>query len=146
VRTKERMTGPGEPTSERDVRGARSALVVGAIGLGFVLAMALGLLDSVLGAVFLVLGVGAPVALFIGTRRYRPAGTWPWVLTTAALFAFLVGASMRESLDTLGDLGRDRSLLPDLVTLPGYCSASASSGSRRCSAVAVATSTGSSTA
>jgi diguanylate cyclase (GGDEF)-like protein len=96
------------------------ALLVAGFGVGVVLAMALGLLDAVLGPVFALFGVGAPVAMLIGIRRYRPAGRWPWVLTTVALLAFVVGASMRESLDTLGDLGSSRSLLPDLATLPGY--------------------------
>ncbi len=33
---------------------------------------------------------------------------------------FLLGGTLRTFYDTLGDLGRTRSIVPDLVTLPGY--------------------------
>ena len=95
-------------------------MIVAALGAGWVLAIALGLLGSVADLTFVLLGVGAPVAMVVGIRRYHPAGRAPWIAMGAALLAFLIGGALRISSETLGDLSSSRSLLPDLVTLPGY--------------------------
>ena len=95
-------------------------MVVAAVGTGWVLAIALGLLGSAADLTFVVLGIGAPVAMVVGIRRYHPAGRAPWIAMGAALLVFVVGAGLRVSYDTLGDLSKTRSVLPDLVTIPGY--------------------------
>jgi diguanylate cyclase (GGDEF)-like protein len=103
-----------------DAPGARTSMIVAGVGTGWVLAIALGLLGHAAALTFVLLGIGAPVAMIVGIRRYHPAGRAPWIAMGCALIAFLVGGAMRVSSETLGDLSSSRSLLPDLVTLPGY--------------------------
>jgi len=95
-------------------------MTVAALGTAWVLAIAFGILGSAADATFVLLGIGAPIAMVIGIRRYRPAGRAPWVAMGCALLTFLVGVGLRVSFKTLGDLSSTRSLLPDLVTIPGY--------------------------
>lgn len=65
-------------------------------------------------------GVAALAATVWGPRVHHPAKAWPFVSIAAALLLFLVGGGLRVSLGTLGDLSTDRSLVPDIVSLPGY--------------------------
>ena len=60
------------------------------------------------------------VAMVLSVRRYRPSSRWPWYAISAALAVFLVGGGLASQLHTLGDLTVHRSLIPDLITLPGY--------------------------
>jgi diguanylate cyclase (GGDEF)-like protein len=69
---------------------------------------------------FVVVGTGTLLATAVGVRRHRPVRAWSWRLVAAALVLFLAGGATREALGTLGDLSADRSLLPDLLTLPAY--------------------------
>jgi diguanylate cyclase (GGDEF)-like protein len=66
------------------------------------------------------LGTGAVAAAVLGVVRYQPEIRWPWALIAAALVVFLAGGGAREALGTLGDLSSHRSLIPDLITIPGY--------------------------
>jgi len=45
---------------------------------------------------------------------------WTWWTITAALVVFLIAAFARDSLHTVGNLTTSRSLIPDLISLPGY--------------------------
>jgi len=88
-------------------------------------------LALVLGAVSGAFGSFEPIAiLLVGSmalggmvysiRRYRPAHVWTWWTIAGALFVFMVGAMARASLHTTGNLTATRSLIPDLISLPGY--------------------------
>jgi diguanylate cyclase (GGDEF)-like protein len=79
-----------------------------------------GVLGSWSDATFIVLGLLAVLASIAGIRRWQPRPRWPWVLIATGLVLFLVGGFARVSLSTLGDLTDSRSLVPDLITLPGY--------------------------
>ena len=68
----------------------------------------------------LVLGT-ITISIFIfAVFRYRPKPRWPWLVFVLALFMFLVGGVLGAYLHTLGNLTRTRSLVPDLITIPGY--------------------------
>ncbi|HMD46163.1 MAG TPA: diguanylate cyclase, partial [Acidimicrobiales bacterium] len=67
-----------------------------------------------------VLGLATAVAIPVGIYLNRPARRTPWVLLVAAVPFLLAGDSLRQQFHTLGNLGPTRSLVPDLVVLPGY--------------------------
>jgi diguanylate cyclase (GGDEF)-like protein len=121
-------TSPGEePMLDDDTVGAPlarrpAALAWAYLATGFGLALAhpfglLGPLDDAVFALLLFTGFGCAV---YGVRKYKPAITWPFVCFVAMFFAFGVGGAMRLAWGTLGDLSPDRSLVPDLIVLPGY--------------------------
>jgi diguanylate cyclase (GGDEF)-like protein len=85
-----------------------------------VVANATGLLGPVETSTFVALGAVAIVSTVVGLRWYRPALRWPWVCILGALLLFLVGGAARQHLEVLGVLSNHRSLVPDLLTLPGY--------------------------
>jgi diguanylate cyclase (GGDEF)-like protein len=107
-------------TSVRDRPSATAAYVAVAAGGCWIAALGAGLLGSVGDSTFLILGAGAVAAAFVGVRRYQPSLRSPWWFLAAALLVFLVGGLTRTALDTLGDLSASRSLLPDVISLPGY--------------------------
>jgi diguanylate cyclase (GGDEF)-like protein len=85
----------------------------------------------VLGAVSGVFGALEPTAILLAScltiggavysiRRYRPTHVWTYWTVTVALFVFVVAALARVSLATTGNLSASRSLIPDLISLPGY--------------------------
>jgi diguanylate cyclase (GGDEF)-like protein len=96
---------------------SRWILVVGTI---WVVANACGLLGSVEASTFLALGALAVISTVLGLRWYRPALRWPWVCILCALLLFLLGGAARQHYQVLGDLSGHRSLVPDLLTVPGY--------------------------
>jgi len=99
---------------------AAPSVVVGVVGLCWTILHVSGALGAWGESTFVVLGLTAVVASIVGIRRWRPRPRWPWVMILAGLVLFLVGGFARVSFETLGDLSTDRSLLPDLITLPGY--------------------------
>jgi diguanylate cyclase (GGDEF)-like protein len=59
-------------------------------------------------------------AALVGVRRFRPAIVWPFACFVSMFLLFFVGGALRAAFATLGDLSPDRSLVPDLIILPGY--------------------------
>lgn len=96
---------------------SKGVLLVGGLAVAAHAIGVLGVFDETL---FPLLGVVAFGATVLGAWVHRPATRWPYVCIASALLLFLVGSGLRVSLDTLGDLTAQRSLLPDLVSLPGY--------------------------
>lgn len=96
---------------------SKGVLLVGGLAVA---AHAIGVLGAFDETLFPLLGVVAFGATVLGAWVHRPATRWPYVCIASALLLFLVGSGLRVSLDTLGDLTAQRSLLPDLVSLPGY--------------------------
>jgi diguanylate cyclase (GGDEF)-like protein len=99
---------------------ARVAYIVAGIGVVWTLLLALDLLGPLTEATFVFLGLSAAVATVLGIWRNRPAVRWPWILIATAVIVFLIGGAAREVLGTLGVLSNKRSLVPDLITIPGY--------------------------
>jgi diguanylate cyclase (GGDEF)-like protein len=97
--------------------GTRTLLLAAGAGITLVTLDVLGLLDGPGSVVVGALALGATVA---GIRIHRPSHSWPWWMISAALTLFLVGGIARIELHTLGNLGPTRSLLPDIIVLPGY--------------------------
>jgi diguanylate cyclase (GGDEF)-like protein len=105
---------PGRISSEK------AAYTLGLGGLVWITAHALGLIGPLDQVTFFLLGFTTTCATVIGVRHHRPALRWPWVFVACALVIFLVGGMARLALNTTGDLTANRSLIPDLITLPGY--------------------------
>jgi len=96
------------------------AWAAAALGAALVAAVGLGVLGDQSDDAFLMLAGGAVVAAIVGVRLNRPQTARPWWLIAVALVVFFAGGVARSALDTLGDLSSHRSLLPDLVSIPGY--------------------------
>ncbi|MGE0878928.1 MAG: putative bifunctional diguanylate cyclase/phosphodiesterase [Acidimicrobiia bacterium] len=94
--------------------------VLAALGAGWLIGDAIGLLGALSDYTFVVLALAALAANVVAIRAYRPRKVWPWRMIALALLAFLVGGAARESYQTLGDLSNHRSLVPDYLTFPGY--------------------------
>jgi len=107
----------GQLPTEADTR---SVAFVASLGVTVVVLHALGAFGPFSDAALAVLGIFALTIAVVGIRRWRPTPAWPWWLQVVALALFLLGGLARSSLQTLGDLTPSRSLLPDLLTLPGY--------------------------
>jgi diguanylate cyclase (GGDEF)-like protein len=59
-------------------------------------------------------------AILFGIHRYRPARSSLWWVVLVAFVLLTIGGMARDQLHTLGVLTIHRSLLPDLIVLPGY--------------------------
>ncbi len=99
--------------------GRASALFLVA-GVLFAALSAASMLGPVESIAFLLLGLATFTAIVMGLRRYRPDPMWPWLSITGALVLFLIAGAERTRLHTLGNLTATRSLLPDLIAIPGY--------------------------
>ena len=77
----------------------------------------LGPLESL---TFAILGVATFGAIVFGLRKFRPQPLWPWLVIVGALILFLIEGDVRLHLNTLGNLTAQRSLVPDLIAIPGY--------------------------
>ncbi|MDR3650435.1 MAG: EAL domain-containing protein [Acidimicrobiales bacterium] len=89
-------------------------------GLALIALAMTGLLGSFESTAVFVVGICTLVALVASIRIHRPALTWPWWAIAASMAFFLVGGALRVDLHTLGNITPSRSLVPDLLSLPGY--------------------------
>ncbi len=89
-------------------------------GLALVALAVSGLLGTAEPTAMFVVGVATLCALVFSVRRHRPALSWPWWAISASLALFLAGGALRFDLHTLGNITARRSLVPDLISLPGY--------------------------
>lgn len=55
-----------------------------------------------------------------GIVHNRPTPLWPWLSFIAAGVVWAIGSVVSDLSESTGDFTRDRSLLPDLFSLPGY--------------------------
>ncbi|HXX91314.1 MAG TPA: EAL domain-containing protein [Acidimicrobiales bacterium] len=97
----------------------RRTLMLGVTGTALALAVldALGAFD---GPGMVLVGASALGAVLAAIRIRRPRPAWPWWLISAALALFIAGGIARIGLHTLGNLTSTRSLVPDVIVLPGY--------------------------
>ena len=101
-------------------RNNRLSLVVASIGSVWIIAHAFGILGDFASLTFPLLTIAAITATMTGVARYKPRVRWPWYSLAAGFTLCLVGGIARETLNSLGDLSTHRSLVPDLITIPGY--------------------------
>ncbi|HVA02862.1 MAG TPA: EAL domain-containing protein [Acidimicrobiales bacterium] len=79
-----------------------------------------GLLGAAEPTAVFVIGITTLVALVLAVRHHRPALMWPWWAISASMALFLIGGALRFDFHTLGNITGSRSLVPDLLSLPGY--------------------------
>ena len=80
----------------------------------------LGLLPATSSVALPLLSIATIGAIGWSVRHHRPAHAWTWWCVLAALTLFTVGGAARVQLRTLGVLTARRSIVPELITLPGY--------------------------
>ena len=101
-----------------DPIGDRVTTVYLSVGtVAIVLSLIFAQLESI---VFLAIGVATTVAVITSVRLRKPALVWPWICMVTAFLLFIVDGAARSSLHTLGNVTASRSLLPDMIALPGY--------------------------
>ena len=66
------------------------------------------------------IGIATLLAVIVSVAARRPSRIWPWACVAATFVLFLAGGIVRSSLGTIGDLSAARSIVPDLLVLPGY--------------------------
>jgi diguanylate cyclase (GGDEF)-like protein len=113
---------PAAPArSEASIAASRKIvhrrLVVAAIAIVAVLA---GTVNATSSLVLSLTAIAAPVATVVAIRRYRPRPAWPWWSMVVGFVLFICDGFMRVRLNTLGNLTHTRSIVPDLLALPGY--------------------------
>jgi diguanylate cyclase (GGDEF)-like protein len=100
------------------VVGDRLTVAYVSVGiLAIVLALLLSQWET---TIFLFVGTATTVAVLASLWFRRPSLIWPWACIVTAFALFLAGGVARGSLQTLGDLTPTRSLVPDVIALPGY--------------------------
>jgi len=100
----------------------RPPAVVMFLSIGLVIAAvaASGILGSYEPTAVSVIGLMAILAFPASILRRKPSLVWPWIAIGGALTLFLGDEYARSALHTLGNLSGTRSLVPDLLALPGY--------------------------
>jgi len=107
-----------ERMQQRRVRRRDRTWLWAGAALGMVVGLdAAGALD---GAGMVLVGGVALAGTVVGIRVHRPRSAWPWWSIAVALALFMAGMVARNQMHTLGNLGPHRSLVPDMITLPGY--------------------------
>ena len=108
---------PVTPNVASHRRGLKAGLAAFAVALAL-----FGPTDHIILALMAVL---APVATIIGVVRHRPNPTWPWILVTIGFVLFIADGVARVDYNTVGNLTAHRSIIPDLLALPGYAALAA---------------------
>ena len=116
----EGQDSPGSTSTRTDPSEQRLPIIIAAVAGVWIVALALGLLGPLAAITFPALTVTAIAATLVGVRRYQPRIRWPWYAFAAGFALYLIGGITRDAFNTLGDLTSHRSLVPDLVTIPGY--------------------------
>lgn len=115
---------PAPPAAHEPPHAGRrrpSPALVFIIAAGSVaLAAGCGLFGAAEPTALFAIGLATLVGMVVSVWARRPSVIWPWIAIATALALFLVAGVERSSLHTLGDLTARRSLLPDVLALPGY--------------------------
>ncbi len=99
---------------------ARLALTVGGAGALWIVAQAFGVLGPLGAITFPALSILTIGSILYAIKRFELSVRSPWFLIVVGLSLFFIGGVTRISFNTLGDLSGQRSLIPDLITIPGY--------------------------
>jgi diguanylate cyclase (GGDEF)-like protein len=111
---------PDPPTSRRRVRRPPVTFVYLAFGAVVLAAAASGILGTWEPDALFGVGLVALVAVLVSVRKRRPSAKWPWLCLASAFALFLADGATRSSLHTLGNLTASRSIVPDVIAMPGY--------------------------
>ncbi len=65
--------------------------------------------------------LGGVISAVVGLVRNRPPVRWPWVTLVVTGVLWGIGSVITDVSGSTGDLTSNRSLLPDMFSLPGYC-------------------------
>jgi diguanylate cyclase len=106
--------------AEETVHADHAAWIAAGLGGLLILLGVSGILGSYSDLVVVVLGAGAIAAGIWAVWRRHLGPRWIWLSMVAAMVLFVVGGVLRVVFGTLGDLSPHRSIVPDLITLPGY--------------------------
>ena len=118
--TAPRLVWPSRGRRANPIRTSGPSIAVAALCALWVTADALGLLGSLTNTSFVLLTFTAVSATVVSVRRNDPRAKLPWLLVAIGFTFFLAGGIAREATETLGNLTSSRSLIPDLLTIPGY--------------------------
>jgi len=89
-------------------------------GLLVACAAAIGLFGAFEPVALFGIGVATLFSLIAAACVRRPSRIWPWAAIATALALFLASGYLRTRYQTMGNLTSTRSLVPDLLALPGY--------------------------
>jgi diguanylate cyclase (GGDEF)-like protein len=106
--------------SLRARRAAMASWTFLAAGIVVTLAHWAGVLGSLDQATYSLLVLAGFIATLAGILLNRPTVKWPFACFALCVFLFFVGGATRTAWHTLGDLSTHRSLVPDVITMPGY--------------------------
>ncbi len=106
--------------AEEALPAADAAWVAAGIGATLLVLEMSGVLGSYGDLTVVVLGAVAISAGIYSVWRRRIGPRWLWMIMVVAMVLFVAGGILRVFFGTLGDLSPHRSLVPDLITLPGY--------------------------
>ncbi len=67
-----------------------------------------------------VVTLAGSMCAVLGLRRHRPERQWPWWAMVATGGLWTVSGALGDAVGNTGDLTSQRSLLPDLLAIPGY--------------------------
>lgn len=109
-----------EPMPTRSMKRQIGSIAYLLVGGGILVALALGYLGAFAQYWMLVNGVATGLVVTLAIIKYKPRPQWNWWVIVAAFVLFLVGGILADEYHTLGNITRSRSLLPDLITMPGY--------------------------
>jgi len=90
------------------------------VGGSLAVAVAVGLLGRWSSYAYLVVEIATIAALVVSVRVYRPSHLWPWLAVSIAFVLFLIGGVARYQLAVTGNITESRSLIAEVITLPGY--------------------------
>ncbi len=91
-----------------------------AFAVGGALCLVLGFFGAVGTYALCALAALTVITMVTSVRRYRPSSSWQWYAICAAMMLFFVGSAASGALGTLGNLTAHRSIIPDVITIPGY--------------------------
>ncbi len=118
VREPDGMTTTGSRLQvSTPLRVMRVAAVAGGVWL---VLSGLGVLGDAADITIPLLTAIGVISIVLGVRAFRPQPAAPWYWIAAGLVLFIIGGITRAAYGSLGDITSTRSLVPDLITIPGY--------------------------
>ncbi len=90
------------------------------VGCSLSVAMCFGTSDGLNTIVLAGIAIASILVFAVAVRLHRPLRARSWIFLNVALVLFLLSEGSRGALETLGNVSESRSILPDVLALPGY--------------------------